>query len=132
MLHWCQYIIATSLFYKVNGHCFKFPTCHKNISPSMPTWLVNAFFIRINPWKFGEKQFKIDKVNVCWNHVLFILFRSSYFQQMLNIFVNFDFLFLFTKLSGIDPCEKCTNILGGHAWRHFLWLLANLKQWPFT
>ena len=26
----------------------------------MPTWVVNAFFIRINPWKFSEK--KIDKV----------------------------------------------------------------------
>ena len=28
----------------------------------MPTWLFNAFFIRMNPWKFGEYQFKIDKV----------------------------------------------------------------------
>ena len=34
---------------------------------------------------------------------------------MLNNFVNFDFLF--TKLSGIDPCEKRINIPGGHAWR---------------
>ena len=72
---------------------------------------------------------KLTKLlNVCWNHVLFILFRSSYFQQMLNNFVNFDFLF--TKLSGIDPCEKRINIPGGHAWQHFLWLVANLNQWP--
>ena len=37
---------------------------------------------------------------------------------MLNNFVNFDFFF--TKLSGIDPCEKRINIPGGHAWRHGL------------
>ena len=35
---------------------------------------------------------------------------------MLNNFVNFDFSF--TKLLGIYPCEKCINILGGHAWRN--------------
>ena len=48
-VHRCSYIIPTSLFYQVNGHCFKFATSHKNMLPSMPTWLVNAFFIRINP-----------------------------------------------------------------------------------
>ena len=36
---------------------------------------------------------------------------------MLNNFVNFDFFFI--KLPGIDPCEKCINIPGGHAWRNF-------------
>ena len=36
---------------------------------------------------------------------------------MLNNFVNFEFFF--TKLSGIDPCEKRINTLGGHAWRSF-------------
>ena len=41
---------------------FKFATSHKNLSPSMPTWLFNSFFIRMNPWKFGEYQFKTDKV----------------------------------------------------------------------
>ena len=30
-------------------HCFKFATSHKNMSPSMPTWLFDAFFIRMNP-----------------------------------------------------------------------------------
>jgi hypothetical protein len=49
---------------------------------------------------------------------------------MLNNFVNLDFLF--TKHSGIDHSEKRINIPGGHAWRHFLRLVANLKQWPFT
>ena len=36
---------------------------------------------------------------------------------MLNNFVNFKFFF--TKLSGIDPCEKRINRLGVHAWRNF-------------
>ena len=36
---------------------------------------------------------------------------------MLNNFVNFEFFF--TKLSGIDSCEKRINRLGGHAWRNF-------------
>ena len=80
------------------GLCFKFATSHKNISPSMPTWLVSALSLVKN----NSKLTKLS--NVCWNHVLFILFRSSYFQQMLNNFVNFDFSF--TKLSGSYPCEK--------------------------
>jgi hypothetical protein len=28
----------------------------------------------------------------------------------------------------IHPCEKRIIILGGDAWQHFLWLVANLKQ----
>jgi hypothetical protein len=48
---------------------------------------------------------------------------------MLNNFVNFESFF--TKLLGIDPYEKRINRLGGHAWRHFLCLVADLKQWPF-
>ena len=44
---------------------------------------------------------------------------------MLNNFVNFDFLF--TKLSGIDPCEKRINIPGGHAWRHFFMACSKLE-----
>ena len=36
---------------------------------------------------------------------------------MLNNFVSCDLFF--SKLSGIDPCENCINILGGHAWRNF-------------
>ena len=43
--------------------------------------------------------------------------NSAWFQQTLNNFVNLDFFF--TKLSGIDPCEKRIIILlGGHTWRH--------------
>ena len=44
---------------------------------------------------------------------------------MLNNFVNFDFLF--TKLSGIDPCEKHNYIPGGHAWRHFFMACSKLQ-----
>ena len=29
LLHLCHYIIATSLLYYINGHCFKFATSHK-------------------------------------------------------------------------------------------------------
>jgi hypothetical protein len=45
---------------------------------------------------------------------------------MLNNFVIF--YFFSTKLSGINSCGKRIDMLGGHAWRHFLWLVANLKQ----
>jgi hypothetical protein len=37
---------------------------------------------------------------------------------MLNNFVSL--FFFFTKLSGIDPCEKCIIKIGGHDWRLFL------------
>ena len=36
-------------------------------------------------------------------------------------------IFLFTKLSGIDPCEKRINIQGGHAWRHFFMACSKLE-----
>ena len=34
----------------------------KTCRQACPPGFVNAFFLRINPWKFGEKKFKIDKV----------------------------------------------------------------------
>ena len=64
-------------------------------------------------------------LKVWWKHVLFILFRRSNFQQMLNNFVNFELLF--TKLSGIHPYEKLKNQVGMLG-DMFLWLVANLKQ----
>ena len=36
-----------------------------------------------------------------------------------DIFIFVSFEGFFTKRSGIDPCEKHINILGGHAWRGF-------------
>ena len=65
--------------------------------------------------------FRLDKSY----HILFILYRSSHFQQTLNNFVNFNFFF--TKLSEIDPCEKCIDMLGGHAWRHIFMACSKLE-----
>ena len=53
---------------------------------------------------------------------------SSYFQQTLNNFVNFELFF--TKLSKIDPYEKTLTAQVGMHGDMFLWLVANLKQWP--
>ena len=44
---------------------------------------------------------------------------------MLNNFDNFDSFF--TKLSEIDPCEKCIDMLGGHAWRHIFMACSKLE-----
>ena len=35
--------------------------------------------------------------------------------------------FFFIRLSGIDPCKKCINILGGHAWRNFSMACSKLE-----
>ena len=74
--------------------------------------------------KFGEKIFVIDKgiqrlLKPC------TFYRSSHFQQPLNNFVSCEFFF--TKLSGIDPCEKCINRINGHAWRHFFMACSKLE-----
>ena len=36
-------------------------------------------------------------------------------------------IFLLTKHSGIDPCEKRINIPGGHAWRHVFMACSKLE-----
>ena len=46
--------LPQACFMKYMTPCFKFDTRHKNMSPSMPSWLFSAFFIRMNSWKFGE------------------------------------------------------------------------------
>ena len=43
----------------------------------------------------------------------------------MNNFVNCDFFF--TALSGIDPCEKHNNILGGHVWFNFFIVRRKLE-----
>ena len=47
------------------------------------------------------------------------------------MFVNTDyrvnFKFIFTKLSGIDTCEKGNNILSGHAYRHLFMACSKLE-----
>ena len=50
--------------------------------------------------------------NICWKHVPFILCRSSQFDQMFYISVNFDFCIM-KKLWDLAH-EKLVNILGGH------------------
>ena len=66
-------------------------------------------------------------------YLLLKIIRITWFQQKLNNFVDLDFFFSPNFLGLIlDSCEKRIKRLGGHAWRHFLWLVANLKQWPFT
>ena len=50
--------------------------------------------------------------------------KSTWFQQTLNNFDNFDFFF--TKLSEIDPCEKRIDMLVGHAWRHIFMACSKL------
>ena len=62
----------------------------------MTTKYIKSFFTRINPWKFGEKKFKIDKVI---QRLLKVTTPTEYkkymvsFQQKLNYFVNFDFFY---------------------------------------
>ena len=63
-------------------------------------------------------------------YFLYLLFRSSYFQQKFNNFVNFDCFspnfqgLILTK----NTLTTQVDMLGDM----FLWLVANLKQWPFT
>ena len=103
-LHWCSYIMPTSLFYYINGHFFKFATNHKELSQACPHSILMHFSQGSIPESLVKKKSKLTKLfNVCWNHVLFILFRRSNFQQMLNNFANFEF---FMKLSGVNPCEN--------------------------
>ena len=60
----------------------------------------------------------------CWNHVLFILCSLVTFNKC---WITLSDLNIFTKLSGIDPCKKCINILGGHAWRNFSMACSKLE-----
>ena len=43
----------------------------------------------------------------------------------MNNFVNFELFF--TKLSGIDPYEKCINIPGVHTWRQVFMACSKLE-----
>ena len=47
------------------------------------------------------------------------------------MFVNTDyrvnFKCIYTKLSGIDTCEKGNNILSGHAYRHLFMACSKLE-----
>ena len=44
---------------------------------------------------------------------------------MFNNFVNFELFF--TKLSEIDPYEKCIDMLDGHSWQHIFMACSKLE-----
>ena len=92
---WSKWPLASSLLQAIK-------TCRQACPPG---YLMHFSWGWI-PESLVSNNSKLTKLlKVCWNHVLFILFRRSNFQQMLNNFVNFELLF--TKLSGIHPYEKC-------------------------
>jgi hypothetical protein len=37
VVHCWHYLIASSLFYYINSHCYKIATSHKKIAPMLPT-----------------------------------------------------------------------------------------------
>ena len=62
---------------------------------------------------FIKQKSKFTEIfNICWKHVPFILCRSSQFDQMFYISVNFDFCIM-KKLWDLAH-QKLVNILGGH------------------
>ena len=45
----------------------------------MPTWDINAFYTRINPWKFGErKKRKKKKIDEVIQHLLKVTIPKEY------------------------------------------------------
>ena len=80
-IHTCQYIIATSLFYQLNGHCFKFATSYKNMSPSMPTWDINEF----SQGSIHERLVKTNsKLTKLFNHLLKVTTPKEYKKYMVS------------------------------------------------
>ena len=65
----------------------------------MHTWLVSVFFIRINPWKFGEKKIKIDKV-------IQLLLKATTPKEYKKYMVSTNIELVFAKLLWIDPYKK--------------------------
>ena len=71
------------------------------------------------------KKFITDKVI---QHLLKVTTPTEYKKYMVSTnveyFVNCESFF--TKLSGIDPCEKRINILDGHAWGNVFTVCSKL------
>ena len=83
----------------------------------VPTWCPPCIFTNFSWAKshnfFIKQKSKFTEIfNICWKHVPFILCRSSQFDQMFYISVNFDFCIM-KKLWDLAH-EKLVNILGGH------------------
>ena len=83
----------------------------------VPTWCPPSIFTNFS-WAKSHNFFIMEKpkfteiFNICWKHVPLILCRSSQFDQMFYISVNFDFCIM-KKLWDLAH-EKLVNILGGH------------------
>ena len=67
VLHWCQYIIPTSLFYCINGHWFKFATKHKKSRQAYPSSILLCFSQGSIPESLVKKESQLTKLfNICW------------------------------------------------------------------
>ena len=117
-------LIASSLFYYINSHCYKFATRHKKIASMQPTQYIHAFFTRINPWKFGKKYLNWQSFQHSLKPCPFYI--SIWVATFNKSQTTLPIQFFFTKLSRIDPCEKRVNILGGQHWHNFLMACSNL------
>ena len=115
IIHCLHYLIASSLFYYIDSHCYKFATSHKKFRLCCPSSIFTHFSQGSILESLVINFFELTKLfNICWNRVLFILYLGSHFPKKLNNFAN------------SDPCEKRVNILGGQHWRNSLMVCSNL------
>ena len=80
--------------------------------PCLPIILINFSWAKSHNFFIKQKSKFTEIFNICWKHVPFILCRSSQFDQMFYIFVNFDFCIM-KRLWDLAH-EKLVNIQGGH------------------
>ena len=114
MLIFLSYAQKTVLLHKCT-YCFKFATIHKFFCQACPLSILVHFSQGAIPESLVEK-----KVHNWQSYSAFV--ETMYFLYSIGL-INFNKCwinlsvvnFWSTKLSGIEPCEKCTNILGGHA-----------------
>ena len=86
-LHWCQYIIPTSLFYYINGHCFKFATSHKKFRQTCPPSILMLIH-------------KDQSLKVWW--------KKNHDWQCYSRFVESDYSY--TSHSWLMSCQEATSI----------------------
>ena len=66
-IYWWHYLIATSLFYYINGHCFKFATSHKICRQACPSSISMRFSQGSISESLMKKKSKLTKLfNICW------------------------------------------------------------------
>ena len=92
----------------------------------MPTWVVNAFFIRINPWRFGEKQFRIEVIRRLLKPCTFYTLGGVTFNKC---WITLSILNRYSpNFQGFILMKNALNNQVGMLGDMFLWLVANLKQ----